>query len=163
MLLCQTACRLPALCTLAIAHCSLALPVWAWPSPGTSALGALCLLFMCLSQQSCTMDPQLQLLTTGTRSSEKLAGSCPCIRGLHAALHSLQHSNRKDVCRGLGELELPECTAACRESALNPAPLRPPEACRTGAGWQVDTPGAYHHWQVPVLGRKDQEVNIYVQ
>lgn len=66
MLLCPVACRLPALCTLTIAHCSLALDMPAWPSPGTSAggPGALCLLFMCLSQQSCIMElqPQLWLL-----------------------------------------------------------------------------------------------------
>lgn len=31
--------------------------------------------------------------------------------------------------------------------------------------WATDryTPGAWHHWQVPMLGRKDQEVNMYFQ
>lgn len=106
MLLCQMVCRLPALCTLTIVRCSLALAVLAWPSPGTSTRGpgAPCPLFMWLSYQSCTTELQPQLLTTGTRSPKKLAGSCPYITGLHAALPQEGWS------RGLGELELPNCT-----------------------------------------------------
>lgn len=124
---CVCSCPCPLLSSSPLAHLAL-------PGHLRWGLVTLCPLLVCLAQQNCTMRLQPQLLTAGTRHPRKLARSSSCIGGLHAAPGSLQCSHRKDICRDLGEMELPKWTAGCQESALEPASLRALSAAAPALG-----------------------------